>query len=173
MFVYTLKASTVKTVALALFSIALIACLIIFLPTEDISSLPVTSTTQTNGDIRFFKLKDAEDMNEFIASLGWTVEKNPIEIVDVVIPNEFNNVYLKYNEIQKGQKLNLEKYKGKTAKRYTYVITNYPDTTQTVYLNLIIYKNKVIAGDVCSADVNGFIHGIKYSKDTNTANEAQ
>ncbi len=167
MFVYTLKASTVKTVALALFSIALVACLIIFLPTDDISTVPVTSSTETSGDIRFFKLKDVDDMNEFIASLGWTVEKNPIEIVDVVIPNEFNNVYLKYNEIQKQQKLNLEKYKGKTAKRYTYVITNYPDTTQTVYLNLIIYKNKIIAGDVCSADVNGFIHGIKYNADTN------
>ncbi len=167
MFVYTLKASTVKTVALSLFSIALIACLIIFLPTDDVSTLPVTATTETSGDIRFFKLKDVNDMNEFIASLGWTVEQNPIEIVDVVIPNEFNNVYLKYNEIQKEQKLNLEKYKGKTAKRYTYVITNYPDTTQTVYLNLIVYKNKVIAGDVCSADVNGFIHGIKYNSDTN------
>jgi hypothetical protein len=70
-------------------------------------------------------------------------------------------------QIQKKQKLNLEKYKGKTAKRYTYVITNYPDTTETVYLNLIIYKNKVIAGDVCSADVNGFIHGIKYIPEVN------
>lgn len=167
MFVYTLKASTLKTIALALFSVALIVCLIVFLPAEEITTVPVTATGETNGDIRFFKLKDVNDMNEFIASLGWTVEKNPIEIVDVVIPNEFNNVYLKYNAIQKEQKLNLEKYKGKTAKRYTYVITNYPDTTQTVYLNLIIYKNKVIAGDVCSADVNGFIHGIKYSSNTN------
>lgn len=167
MFVYTLKASTLKTLALAIFSVALIACLIIFLPTEDMSTVPVTATSDTNSDIKYFKLKDVGDMNEFIASLGWTVEQNPIEIVDVVIPNEFNNVYLKYNAIQKEQKLNLEKYKGKTAKRYTYVVTNYPDTTQTVYLNLIIYKNKVIAGDVCSADVNGFIHGIKNNYDTN------
>lgn len=167
MFVYTLKASTLKTVALAIFSVALIACLIVFLPSENVMTVPVTSTSETNSDIKYFKLKDVNDMNEFIASLGWTVEKNPIEIVDVVIPNEFNNVYLKYNAIQKEQKLNLEKYKGKTAKRYTYVVTNYPDTTQTVYLNLIIYKNKVIAGDVCSADVNGFIQGIKYNSETN------
>lgn len=162
MFVYTLKASTVKTVALALFSVALIACLIVFLPNEEIPTVPVTASVSESADVKYSKLKDVNDMNEFIASLGWTVEKNPIEIVDVVIPEEFNNVYTKYNEIQKEQKLNLEKYKGKTAKRYTYVITNYPDTTQTVYLNLIIYKNKVIAGDVCSADANGFIHGIKY-----------
>lgn len=167
MFVYTLKASTIKTFALAIFSVALIACLIVFLPNEQISTVPVTASVEDNADIKFFKLKDVGDMNEFISSLGWTVEKNPIEIVDVVIPNEFNSVYLKYNEIQKKQKLNLEKYKGKTAKRYTYVITNYPDTTETVYLNLIIYKNKVIAGDVCSADVNGFIHGIKHIPEVN------
>ena len=167
MFVYTLKASTIKTFALAIFSVALIACLIVFLPNEQISTVPVTANVEDNADIKFFKLKDVGDMNEFISSLGWTVEKNPIEIVDVVIPNEFNSVYLKYNEIQKKQKLNLEKYKGKTAKRYTYVITNYPDTTETVYLNLIIYKNKVIAGDVCSADVNGFIHGIKHIPEVN------
>ena len=101
MFVYTLKASTVKTVALALFSVALIACLIVFLPNQEIPTVPVTASVSESADIKYSKLKDVNDMNEFIASLGWTVEKNPIEIVDVVIPEEFNNVYTKYNEIQK------------------------------------------------------------------------
>ena len=45
--------------------------------------------------------------------------------------------------------------------RYTYEVTNYPDAQGTVYANILIYRNKVIGGDVCSADVTGFIHGFE------------
>ena len=69
-----------------------------------------------------------------------------------------------YNEVQKSQGLDLSKFKGKTAMRYTYSITNYPDYSGTVYANVIIYKNRVIGGDVCSADVEGFIHGFEMPK---------
>ena len=44
--------------------------------------------------------------------------------------------------------------------RYTYKITNYPNYTGDVYAKILVYKNKVIGGDVCSADANGFIHGL-------------
>ena len=63
-----------------------------------------------------------------------------------------------YNEIQKQQGLDLTKYQKKTAKRYTYKVTNYPNYEGTVYANIIIYRDKVIAGDICSADSRGFIH---------------
>ena len=45
--------------------------------------------------------------------------------------------------------------------RYTYEVTNYPDYDGTVYISLLVYKDKVVAGDVCSADVNGFVHGFE------------
>lgn len=160
MFIYTLKASTIKLAALSIFSVLLIASLIIFMPMDNTVPAEATVVSETDKEIKYPKIKTADDMNSFIKSLGWEVEKNPIEIVEVNIPKEFNNVYLKYNELQRSQNLNLEKYKGKIAKRYTYIVTNYPNTNETVYLNIIIYKNKIIAGDICSADVNGFVHGL-------------
>jgi hypothetical protein len=69
-----------------------------------------------------------------------------------------------YNEVQKQQGLDLEKYKGKDVIRYTYEITNYPGEEGKVLANLIVYKNRVIGGDICSADVNGFIHGFAKPK---------
>ena len=38
----------------------------------------------------------------------------------------------------------LSKYKGDRAKKYTYRVTNYPDSKVDVNANLIVYKNKVI-----------------------------
>ena len=57
------------------------------------------------------------------------------------------------------QGLNLEKYKGKEVLRLTFKIKNYTNCDEEVYANVLVYKKKVIGGDLCSADVNGFIHG--------------
>jgi hypothetical protein len=89
------------------------------------------------------------------------VEEDPAEIMEVIIPEEFDEVYLQYNNIQKAQGCNLEDYAGKRCKRYAYTVTNYPGTDQPIRVNLLIYKNKVIGGDVCSLDANGFIHGFE------------
>ena len=40
-------------------------------------------------------------------------------------------------------------------------VTNYPGYSGTVHANVIVYRNRVIGGDVCSADVGGFIHGFE------------
>ena len=82
----------------------------------------------------------------------------------MTIPSEFDTVYTGYNDIQKEQGLNLAKYKGKEVVRYTYSITNYENYEGVVYINLLVYRNKIIGGDVCSADASGFIHGFAKDK---------
>jgi hypothetical protein len=77
----------------------------------------------------------------------------------VTIPGEFDKVFVGYNELQKQQGLDLSQYKRKDVTRYTYKITNYKDYNGTVYANLLIYRGRVIGGDICSADVNGFVSG--------------
>ena len=79
----------------------------------------------------------------------------------MTIPSEFDRVFVSYNELQKRQGLDLSKYKRKEMTRFTYIITNYPEYDGVVYANLLVYRNKVVGGDVCSADVNGFLHGFK------------
>ena len=45
--------------------------------------------------------------------------------------------------------------------RYTFTVTNYPSYEETVYANVLVYRNRVIGGDICSADVSGFVHGFE------------
>jgi len=99
---------------------------------------------------------------EYLRSYGWEVEKEAEAIEEIVIPEEFSEVFQKYNELQKEQGFDLEKQKGQRVKRYTYIVTNYPGEPDYVRANLFICKEKVVAGDICSLKVeDGFLHGLE------------
>ena len=106
-----------------------------------------------------------EQRISFLETFGWEVEGEEDEIVEVKIPQEFDDVFEKYNEIQKQQGCDLSKYAGKRCKRYTYVIENYPGQAEGVRANILVYKNKVIGGDVCSVELDGFMHGFAQRTD--------
>ena len=97
---------------------------------------------------------------EFIRSFGWEVDVEPAEVVEVIIPKEFDDVYKEYNSMQKLQGLNLESYAGKRCKRYSYNITNHPRQGENVRCNLLMSGNKIVGGDVCSIEPGGFMHGL-------------
>lgn len=153
MFVYSIRSATIKFISAIALSIAVLFALIALIPTYG------DGDTQAASNISYTKIYENSDRLAFISQFGWEVSEEPLETVEVTVPETFDTVYLGYNEMQKEQGLNLAKYKGKTVTRYTYKVTNYPDYEGTVYLSLLVYKNKVVGGDVCSADVNGFVHG--------------
>ena len=153
MFVTTLRANTLKLIGITLLSFMAVAALVIFVPSYE--------SAMASSGVRYDKVYSNSDRVEFISKFGWTVAQTPIEEVLVSIPAEFDTVYIGYNDIQKAQGLNLAKYKGKEVVRYTYEVTNYEDYEGTVYVNLLVYRNKVVGGDVCSADAAGFIHGFE------------
>jgi hypothetical protein len=157
MFVYSLRASTLKFIGIIAVSVIALIALIIFIPTYN--PVPTSAIVINNQTINYDKIKSNDDRIAFLAQFGWKVNNSPVEEAEVTIPSEFDKVFLGYNEIQKQQGLNLAKYKRKEITRYTYEITNYPHYDGTVYANLLVYRNKIIGGDICSADVNGFIHG--------------
>ncbi len=110
-------------------------------------------------------LNDNGSRVEFLKSFGWNVSDEPIEVAQVQIPSELDDVFTKYNEIQKAQGMDLEKYLGKRAVRYTYSVNNYPEHPKYIRANMLIYKDKVIAGDVCSVEIDGFMHGFRAPED--------
>ena len=124
-----------------------------------------TLSTQTSAaaevEYRYDKVKSAGDVVTFLSQFGWQVGGEPLEVKTVTVPAEFDKVFAAYNEIQKVQGLNLLKYKGKEVTRYTFAVTNYEGYEGTVYANVLVYRNRVIGGDVCSADVSGFVHGFE------------
>ena len=102
-----------------------------------------------------------EQRLKYLQSFGWEVSEEPTEIVEVAIPTEFNDVYEKYNILQKKQGFDLSPYRGKTVKRWTYDVTNYPDNKPHIKANLLVFENKIIGGDICSLELDGFMHGFQ------------
>jgi hypothetical protein len=73
---------------------------------------------------------------------------------------EFDEVYQNYNQIQQEQGFDLTQYAGRQVKRYSYEVFNHPSGDQYVRANLLVYREKLVAGDVCSLQLNGFMHGL-------------
>ena len=103
--------------------------------------------------------KTNEQRLAFLKSYGWEVEEEAAEIMEVIIPKEFDSVYTSYNSMQKKQGYDLEKLAGKRCKRYSYVVLNYPGASGEVRINLLVKDGKVVGGDVCSLEPLGFMHG--------------
>ena len=158
MFVYSLKASTLKFFAVVCVALTALVMMITFIPSYDGGEIKYI-TTGNESKINYSKIKTNEDRIAFLSQFGWRVAQTPVEEVEVTVPEKFDKVFNGYNEIQKRQGLDLSKYKEKTVTRYTYEVTNYENENGKVYANVIVYRNKVIGGDVCSAKVGGFIHG--------------
>lgn len=160
MFVYSLRASTLKFFAVICVALTALITMITFIPGYDTGELGYI-TTGTEKEINYDKIKTNEDRVNFLSQFGWQVKSEPVESAEITIPSEFDKIFTGYNEIQKRQGLDLSRYKNKNVMRYTYEITNYSGEDGKVYANVIVYRNKVIGGDICSANVNGFIHGFE------------
>lgn len=91
----------------------------------------------------------------FLQSYGWQVEPTPTQTQDVRIPQEFNDVFTKYNDLQKEQGFDLSRYAGKTAKRYVYAVANHPDGEPEHFATVLVHKNMIIGGDVTGAAGKG------------------
>lgn len=159
MFVYSFKAGTLKLFGVICLSLALLITLVAFVPTLADDSVTAGATDMT--DVTYEKVKSASDAVGFLSQFGWTVNGETIEVAEAKIPEEFDKVFAGYNQIQREQGLDLSKYKNKKVTRYTCEVTNYSDYDGRVLANVIVYKNKVIGGDICSADVEGFVHGFE------------
>ena len=106
-------------------------------------------------------IKTNEDRVEFIRQFGWEIEEAAVEVTEVTLPEEFDEVYETYNELQKSQGLDLSKYRGETAKRWSYRVLNYPGEQGEVLCNLLICGSRIIACDICKAEMDGFMQGME------------
>lgn len=164
MFVYSLKANTLKFFGVLSLALVALITLIAFLPSND-PNIPTAATDKTSESkvvsISYGKVKSNEDRIKFLEQFGWNVAAEPLETEEVVIPAEFDKVFAGYNEIQKSQGLDLGKYKKKKLTRYTYEVTNYDGYDGKVLANILVYRSKVVGGDICSADSDGFLQGFE------------
>ena len=97
----------------------------------------------------------------FLERLGWQVDAESEEREHIRLPEELSDVMAGYNRMQKAQGYDLSRHLGERCEKYSYRLTNYPDCGQTVMVTLYVRGRRVIAGDVHSTALDGFMHGLK------------
>lgn len=113
-----------------------------------------------------FASDDEQTNIKFLESYGWEVDDEYAEKVSFEIPEVFDEVYNNYNELQKISGLNLAKYKGRKAVRYTYIVLNFPQDTkgENVFANVLCVAGEPVAGDVMTVRLDGFMYSLSYLK---------
>lgn len=154
MIVYATKL-TVKKALVGMLAVAAVVWGIAALAPEGLEAVSAAGTAELSQ-----KLKTNEDRTAFLRSFGWEVDDTPLSETEVRIPDEFDEAYQSYNELQRSQGLDLEKYRGRKVMLYVYAVHNDPSGEEGVTASLVLYKNRLIAADICSADADGFIHGV-------------
>ena len=145
MFNINFTASVKKSIILTIFSLFLLSCIALLMigssfhvaqPPE--KYLGIDSLAQTK-----------EHRISFLEKLGYSPAYDHEESEQVRIPIEFGDVYNKYNELQKQSGGDLLNYRGADCIRYTYI------NKDERRLNLLVYENRVIGGDVCTVSLDG------------------
>ncbi len=98
---------------------------------------------------------------KFLTDLGWDVVVSPVQTGQVRIPEKSNEVFDRYNSLQKSQGYDLSQFAGKKVMRYVYEIKNYPGATDPVYATLLLYRDQIIGGDVTDSSATGVVQGFQ------------
>lgn len=152
MFVFSVKSKHIKVGLLVLFVI--VTAISLFVLARD-------SKETAKDDGASIKASTHEERMSFLSQYGLEVDEEPAEVTEVIIPAEFDATYNAYNEIQKKQGFDLLPFAGMRVKRWTYTVKNYPgyENSNAIRANVLVYDGIVVGGDVCSVELDGFMHG--------------
>ena len=160
MFVFSIKPLKSKLIVLILAVIAAIILCVVLSNSEPKGGCEEFTDT---GGIVNLSAGSNEELLKFFSTLGITVEKEPCEVSSVTIPLEFDDVYEQYNKLQIEAGFDLSPYKGKIATHKSYIVTNYTgyENSDCIRVNVLIYGGKIIGGDICSVELDGFMKPLK------------
>ena len=153
MFNINFTATVKKSVILTVFSLFLLSCIYLLMigstfhtPQPPKEYLGIDSLAQTR-----------EQRINFLCRLGFSPADDYEEAENVRIPIEFGDVYTNYNEIQKQSGGDLLNFRGANCIRYTYM------NSDEKRLNLLVYKDRIIGGDVCTVSLDGEMSPLGYA----------
>lgn len=151
MLVMTAKVDKRKIAIVLAALVVFAAALFMLLRGGDDDTATTAAPSMTTNDARV----------KFLTDFGWEVTTSPVESTQVRIPKDTSDVYERYNALQKSQGYDLSEYAGKTVMRYVYKINNYPGATEPVYATLLVYKDKIIGGDITDTAAKGAVRGFQ------------
>ncbi len=160
MFVLTAKLSKTKLVAAGVILIAAIVLITLLASSDGVPTAAGTAIAGGTNDERV----------AYLATFGWSVNAEPTQTQKVRIPDAADNeVFARYNELQRSQGFELADYAGKEVMRYVYEILNYPEADEPVYASVLVCDGYIIGGDITDTAPDGVIHG--FAKPSNTPTE--
>ena len=107
-------------------------------------------------------LPTALEQVEFLTSLGWQVEPDPIETLDLQLPESWDEEWTAYGRMQEKQGLPFSDFAGATVRRITYAVTNYPHIADGVQANLYLCGDQLIGGDIIFMGQGGFQTDLRF-----------
>ena len=104
----------------------------------------------------------------YLNSLGWEIDRDSESFRSVLVPQKLEGIMSQYNKLQLKQGYDLSRHLGESCRQYCYDITNYPGGEGKVIVSLYLQNGEIIAGDVHSTAVNGFMHGLSRTDATSS-----
>ena len=150
MFIMTTKVDKRKLLIAAAAILAAIAALLFLGGGQE--AAPTSASTAPAADSNDARVK-------FLTDLGWDVTASPAEATEVKIPKGADEVFDRYNALQKSMGYDLSKFAGKKVMRYVYQVNNYAGAREPVYATLLVYKDKIIGGDITDTTPGGKVQG--------------
>jgi len=87
----------------------------------------------------------------FIESLGYHPEIEPVEIADVSVPEGFGKVYENYQALQMEAGFDLTPYRGTHLTRYTFRLSD----GEFTLANILVCDGKICGGDILNPSIGG------------------
>ena len=145
MLIWTARFSR-KKAALAVIVLGLVSALVIVLAGRLPSDSPAEALVLSDGAQRV----------AYLESLGWQVDPEPLETLQILMPETLEEPYLSYNQLQLEQGFDLTDCCGRQLSRYTYSVTNYPGRASGVQANLYVCEDVLAGGDIFCPGADGF-----------------
>ena len=155
MFVFTAKLNRKKAIVAVIVLALLLAAAIILVSLRGKNGGSMPRKPAPQG------IADAADAVRYLNDLGWQVDAEPLEVKHLVIPRAFTGVYADYAALQARQGYPITEYGGMEATRYSFRVRNHPSGGENIVADLVVCGQTVIAGDIQSTALDGFMTGLK------------
>ncbi|MBQ3331454.1 MAG: DUF4830 domain-containing protein [Ruminococcus sp.] len=102
-------------------------------------------TVEINGESYPTRVENEAGVERFLAACGYGSPEF-LFANEITVPKHWNDVYTRYNEMQRQQGFDLTPYKGKPAKEYVYFVSDIRSAT------VLVSGGRIIAAHVCEFD---------------------
>lgn len=156
MFVCSFKLSGLKIIAAFMICVAGAVAVISLLP--DAGHAMNVNKTLAGNEASLSDINGNGDCVRMLAAFGIDVSDKPLQSGNVTVPETFDAAFEKYNDLQKSQGFDLDKYRGKKVKRYTYKVEKLGGEVpvQDCYVTVLVYRKKAVGVDMCCPETGSY-----------------